>query len=234
LHDAGDEKEDDNYNKNGIIGGVGSSDNSGDNHHTADNNRSRIYEFIQQNPGVHLRKIVKELGLAMGHAQYHLNILEKSGRIKSRKSGLHRNYYSVAIVNGTFEIILAFLRQETSRDILVYLMEHPGSTQSDIANFKHFSSPTINWHMSRLMDNGMVESTKEGRTVRYSIKGAFIQNIGYLLKAYHPSVWSSLASRLAEVFLELSTVSRTTATTTREEQEETGKDDNDHNIERRR
>lgn len=221
------EFEDDNKDESSDTG----SSSTGDSH-IADDNRSRIYEFIQKNPGAHLRKIVRELGLAMGDTQYHLNILEKSGKIKSRRSSLRRNYYSVAIVNETYEIILSFLRQETSRDILVYLIEHPNSTQSDIVDFKHFSAPTINWHMSKLIDDGIVRSTREGRAVRYSVKGDLLQNLGYLLKAYHPSVWNKLASRLAVIFLELSSAG-TTITTTRDEQKETGKDDDQSNERRR-
>jgi predicted transcriptional regulator len=115
----------------------------------------------------------------------------------------------VAIYDAISEIILAFLRQETSRDILVYLIEHPNSTQGDIANFKHFSSPTINWHMSKLIEAGIVKSAREWKIVRYSIIEDILGNITSNLKTYHASVWNNLASRLAELFLELSASSDT-------------------------
>ncbi|MDQ6863850.1 MAG: winged helix-turn-helix transcriptional regulator [Thermoproteota archaeon] len=175
------------------------------------NNKIRLYRYIQYYPGSHLRKIVKDVGLAMGDTQYHLDILEKSGKIKSRRIGLHRRYYPVAIHDETSEIILAFLRQETSRDILVYLIEHPNSTQGDIANFKHFSSPTISWHMSKLIEAGIVMSARQWKVVRYSIKEDILRNIASNLKTYHPSVWNNLASRLTELFLELSISSGTTS-----------------------
>ena len=166
-------------------------------------NRKRIYEYIQNNPGVHLRKIRRELELAMGDTQYHLSLLEQSGQIKSRRMGMHRHYYPLTVLDEQHEVIFAFLGQETARDILIYLIEHPGSTQGDIADFKHFSSPTINWHMSRLVESGIVTSTKEGRTVRYFIKGD-IKGITDLLRTYQPNVWNKMASRLAEIFIELS------------------------------
>jgi len=166
-------------------------------------NRRRIYGYIQDNPGVHLRKIRKELGLAMGDMQYHLSLLEKSGQIKSRRIGMHRHYYPVTVPDERHEVIFAFLGQETARDILVYLIEHPGSTQGDIADFKNFSSPTISWHMSRLVESGIVTSTKEGRTVRYFIKGD-VRGITDFLRTHQPNVWNKLASRLADTFIELS------------------------------
>ncbi|TBR09323.1 MAG: winged helix-turn-helix transcriptional regulator, partial [Candidatus Nitrosotenuis sp.] len=40
-------------------------------------NAERMLQFIQQNPGSHLRQIKRELNLSMGTIQYHLNTLEK-------------------------------------------------------------------------------------------------------------------------------------------------------------
>jgi predicted transcriptional regulator len=60
-------------------------------------NKLYIYKYILNSPGVHLRKLCRELGLAMGDTQYHLSILEKEGRIKSMIIGNHRHYYSVTI-----------------------------------------------------------------------------------------------------------------------------------------
>lgn len=167
--------------------------------------RQRIYQYIESNPGVHLRKISRELGLAMGNTQYHLQLLEKDGRIRTRRAALYTHYYPAAILDEQHKIILAFLRQETPRDILVHLLEHPaGATQSEITEFKRLSAPTISWHMSRLIESGLVTAYKEGRTVRYSVKKEVIDEIAKLLKMYHLPVWNKLAGRLAELFFELS------------------------------
>jgi predicted transcriptional regulator len=57
--------------------------------------RDRILRFIRDNPGSHLRKIKDELDLAMGTVQYHLDRLEKAGRITSQRQGLHKCYFVV-------------------------------------------------------------------------------------------------------------------------------------------
>ncbi len=165
-------------------------------------NRKRIYEYIQNNPGTHLRKISKEMRLAMGNTQYHLYALENAGQIRSRRIYLYRHYYPLTI-HKQDEIVIAFLRKETSRDILIYLLENPGATQNDIANFKNFSVPTISWHMSRLVEARIVTSRKEGKFMSYYIRQD-LGNIIDLLKIHHPSIWNKLADRLAELVLELS------------------------------
>ena len=39
-------------------------------------NEERIYIYIKNNPGAHLRRISKELGIALGGIQYQLKQLE--------------------------------------------------------------------------------------------------------------------------------------------------------------
>ena len=174
----------------------------------ASENRRYIYEHILMNPGIYLRKICKQTGLAMGDTQHHLFVLEKEGRIKSKKicQHKHRHYYPTTVINEQHELILAFLRQDTTRDILIYLIEHTGSTQSEIANFKNFSPPTINWHMSRLIEAGIVIGSREWKTIRYFIKDP--ESLIDCLKNYFPTIWSSLSDRFAKLFIQISTARR--------------------------
>ena len=165
--------------------------------------RSQILDYIKTNPGVHFRKISKELGLAMGQIQHHLSVLEKTGRIKSSKINFRRHYYPAEIIDEEHKVILAFLTNETILDILLFLIEHADSTQSEIADFKGFATPTISWHMSRLIDANIVSARKDGKTVRYSIKGD-AKNLGVLLKTYHPNIWNKITSRFADLFFDLS------------------------------
>jgi predicted transcriptional regulator len=142
-----------------------------DNKESIQPNRNRIYQHIVDNPGCHLRKIRKDLKLAVGDTQYHLQILEKTSLIKSRRMGIFRVYYAASVLEQRQESILAVLRQEVPRDIILFLLEHPGSTQGEIARHKDFTAPTINWHMSRLIEIGLIRSKKEGKFVNYYVEG---------------------------------------------------------------
>jgi len=85
----------------------------------------------------------------------------------------------------------------------VVRIEHAGSTQSDIANFKNLSAPTINWHMSRLIEAGIVIAHKEWKTVQYFIKDP--ESLTDSLKSYFPTVWNNLSDRFAKLFIQVST-----------------------------
>lgn len=166
-------------------------------------NRQRIYNYIKNNPGSHLRRISKVLNIALGDTQYQLNRLENLNLVRSRRVGLYKTYYSASISGDRNEKISAILQQETPRDIVLFLIENPGATHNQISTHKGFSGATINWHMSRLTRIGLVYSHKEGRYTKYYLKGS-VRDIVELLKSYHPSLWSKLSLRLAEVFLDLS------------------------------
>ena len=171
------------------------------------NNRSRIYEYIKNHPGIHLRKLSKNLVIAMGDTQHHLGVLDKLGLIKSRRKGMYKVYYTVSILRKRDEDILAVLQQETPRDIILHLVENPGSTQGEISNYMRLTAPTISWHMSNLINARLAASYKEGRFVKYFIEGNVNDIVG-LLKSYYPTVWSKLSDRLAELFLDLASDSR--------------------------
>ena len=171
------------------------------------NNRSRIYEYIKNHPGTHLRKLSKNLVIAMGDTQHHLGVLNKLGLIKSRRKGMYKVYYTVSILRKRDEDILAVLQQETPRDIILHLVENPGSTQGEISKYMRLTAPTINWHMSNLINAHLVTSYKDGRYVKYFIEGNVNDIVG-LLKLYYPTVWSKLSDRLAEIFLDLASDSK--------------------------
>ena len=166
-------------------------------------NIGRIYDYIKNNPGIHPRKKSRDLNIANGDTQYHLDVVHKLGMIKSKRRGSYKVYYTVSILGKRNEDILAILQQETPSEIILYLIGNPGSTQGEISRFVSVSAPTINWHMSVLINIGLVTRCREGRFVRYFIKGD-VNDIIALLKSYYPTIWSTLSDRLAGLFLDLS------------------------------
>jgi predicted ArsR family transcriptional regulator len=114
--------------------------------------------------------------------------------------GLYKTYCPASIVGERYGYILAVLQQETPKNIVIYLIENSGATQRDIAQHMGLAAPTINWQMRRLIEIGLVYSQREGKFVKYSLKGD-INDIITFLRSYHPSIWDKLSDRLAELFL---------------------------------
>lgn len=165
-------------------------------------NTIKVLQYIQENPGCHLRQIKRELTMSMGTIQYHLNLLEKQGKVSSERHNLHKYYFPIGLFEQNEKDILKILNQETAREILFIIMEKK-PTQTDIANIIKISSASVNWHMKRLIELGLVLEQKDGKFKRYTL-GIDTKHIVSLMKNYHPNIWNRWSDRLAEMFLSLS------------------------------
>ena len=168
----------------------------------SNSNSIKVLQYIQNNPGCHLRQVKRELTMSMGTIQYHLNLLEKNGRISSERRNLYKHYFPIGLFEQNEKDILKILNQETAREILMIILEKK-PTQTDIANIIQISSASVNWHIRRLVDFGLILEQKDGKFKRYTL-GVDSKNIISLMKNYHPNIWSIWSNRLAEMFLSLS------------------------------
>ena len=168
----------------------------------SNSNTIRVLQYIQENPGCHLRKIKRDLKMSMGTIQYHLILLEKQGKISSERQNLHKYYFPIGLFEQNEKDILKILNQETAREILMIVLEQK-PTQTDIANIIKISSASVNWHIKRLVELGLIVEQREGKFKRYTL-GIDSKQIVSLMKNYHPNLWNKWSNRLAEMFLSLS------------------------------
>lgn len=166
----------------------------------------RILQFIQNNPGCHLRKIKEMIQISRGTVQYHTDRLEKMGRITSTPSGLHKHYFPVGVFQNNEKEILQILSQETTRQILMFIVEQKSPTQTDIVNSVGISASSVNWHMRHLIEFKLVEEIKEGKYKRYQLQDRKVSSkyITALMRNYYPAIWEKWSDRLIEIFLNMS------------------------------
>ena len=168
----------------------------------SNSNTIRVLQYIQENPGCHLRKIKRDLDMSMGTVQYHLILLEKQGKVSSERQNLHKYYFPIGLFEQNEKDILKILNQETAREILLVILEQK-PTQTDIANIIKISGASVNWHIKRLVELGLILEQKDGKFKRYTL-GIDSKHIVSLMKNYHPNIWNKWSNRLAEMFLSLS------------------------------
>jgi predicted transcriptional regulator len=166
------------------------------------NATDRILAFIQENPSCHLRKIKKELGLAMGTVQYHLDRLEKEGRITSQRHSLHKYYFAVGFEENEKQL-LEVLSNETAREILMFIVERKNPSQTEIVDHIGISPASVNWHINRLEDSKIIDGVREGRFKKYKLRGDS-RLVAAMLRNFYPTVWDRWSNRLAEMFLSMS------------------------------
>ena len=139
----------------------------------------------------------------MGVIQYHLNTLETDKKIISQRRGLYKRFYLNFVFGEKQREILSALSQESERDLLLHLVKSPNLTQKELCEFSRISPGTINWHMKRLGDSGLVSSIRDGQFVRYKVT-VDSNEILKLLQSYHPTIWEKWADRVANAVEEIS------------------------------
>ncbi|MDG6998106.1 MAG: winged helix-turn-helix transcriptional regulator [Nitrososphaerota archaeon] len=139
----------------------------------------------------------------MGVIQYHLHTLETDRRILSQRRGLYKRFYLNLVFGENQREILSVLSQESERDLLLHLVKNPNVTQKELCEYSRISAGTINWHMKRLGNSGLVSSTRDGQFVRYKVS-VDTYEILKLLQSYHPTIWEKWADRFANVVDEIS------------------------------
>jgi|SRR5207245_5263584 len=164
-------------------------------------NTERVFQFIQDNPGIHLRQIKKELNVSLGTIQYHLSVLENSGRIISERQYFRRTYFPVGTFKKNERNILKILKRDNLKAILLFVMEKQNPTQTDIATGLGLSNSTVNRLLRYVIDHEIIYEIRDGRFKRYHVGDN--ETIVKLMKNYHPVLWRNWNQRIVGIFLSL-------------------------------
>lgn len=166
-------------------------------------NANRVLRYVLEHPGCYLRQIRRALVISMGTTQYHLRLLEKSRKLTSHRRGLFKHYFASGVFQDNEKNLLEVLSHDTARNILILIIELKNPTQSDIADAIGVSSPSVSWHVRRMVESRIITEVREGKYKRYQLRGD-PQPFVSLMKTYYPSLWDAWSDRLAEIFLSLS------------------------------
>lgn len=157
--------------------------------------RAEILGFIGANPGIYLRDISEEMGLALGDVQYHLAVLTKEGEIVDRKDGRYRRFFESGKYDEIEEKVLSVLRQETAGKILAELADGEPSTHKQLVGVLGLTSQAVSWQMGRLRSLGLIEVVSRGFGKSYRLRNGTSEVVARYLRAHQPCPLQEAATR---------------------------------------
>jgi len=163
-------------------------------------NRRRIYEFILDNPGLHLRTISRDLGMKMGTLRHHVDYLEKQGILSSKKEGNLKIYFIAGKLSAGDRNISPLLQQKRFRDIILITIIHPGLTHKEIAKRLGLKPSTLSKYVKILEKRNIIYHERFEKERRYHIideKGTM-----RLLLTYRKSFWDAFVDAVLEIYFE--------------------------------
>jgi predicted transcriptional regulator len=130
--------------------------------------RAQLLMIVQAEPGVHFQDLVRRSGLPNGTAVHHLGKLTKGGLVSVRALGRYTCYFPGASPSRSAVASAAVLRSDGARRVYEAIQGHPGLSGLELAGLVGLQPSTVNYHVQKLVESGLVLSSREGRALRLS------------------------------------------------------------------
>ena len=158
--------------------------------------RKELFDHVKSNPGIHFSQLKRDLDMETGLLQYHLRELEQYDVLESEEYQGKRRVFVAHELDEEERVILAILRYETTREILLYLLEKGPARNRELAEAVGVTPATISWHLSNLVEEEVIESVTEGRTTRYDVENEDL--VVQLLVRYQESFVDRAVDRIID------------------------------------
>ena len=136
-------------------------------------NRQEVFNYIKDNPGCIGPDVSRATGMNKGTVRYHIQWLESEGKIVLKKIGkFMRLFKNSSTYDEREKLVAAHLHNDTSKAIIETLMDHPGSTNQEIADHIKVEKSLIYRYLQQLLKDGIASAEDDGRHKRYFITEA--------------------------------------------------------------
>ncbi|TFF99228.1 MAG: winged helix-turn-helix transcriptional regulator [Promethearchaeota archaeon] len=125
-------------------------------------NRSKIIDIILKKPGIHFNELKRNSGLASGNLVWHLDILETYKVIKKKRVKNYVIYIPYYSKNPLSNVDLKLQKSELTLEILEKIEENPGIWNGKITEELEIHRKTIQYHIDKLIDLGLINRERDG------------------------------------------------------------------------
>jgi len=131
--------------------------------------RRDIYQFISENPGLHINEISFRMNISRSALRHHLRYLIKFNLINSKIDRKNKRFYVCGQVGVKDQELLGLLRQEVPFKIIMYLLLPGYCSKAKLAKELEANPSTIDFHFKKLLDMGIIEpvEVKDGKFISH-------------------------------------------------------------------
>ncbi|MCK4445056.1 MAG: winged helix-turn-helix transcriptional regulator [Thermoplasmata archaeon] len=129
--------------------------------------RRGLFEYLCLHPCSHLSEISSALKVSTNTTRWHLRKLMEGGLVSMKESGGRTLYYPFDFISVDDLRVLEFLSEVRMRELYLHLVDHPGSTQSDLAKVVGMSNQAIIRATKKMEGLDMITRIQDGVYARY-------------------------------------------------------------------
>jgi DNA-binding transcriptional ArsR family regulator len=126
-------------------------------------NRNKIIDLILNEPGIHFNELLRKTGLAAGNLVWHLDILMTYKVIGKKRIGNFIAYFPYYQKNPISNVDLKLQKSKLTLEILEMIEKEPGIWNNLITKKFKVDHKTIQYHLKKLDELGLIKLEKEGR-----------------------------------------------------------------------
>ena len=134
--------------------------------------RANLVQIVQAEPGIHFQDLVRRSGLPNGTAVHHLAKLTKAGLLSARPLGRYTCYFLGSSPDRVALAQAPALRSDGARKVYELIQASPGLSGLELASRAGLQPSTVNYHVQKLVEVGLVSTIRDGRAVRLHAKAA--------------------------------------------------------------
>lgn len=132
--------------------------------------RQGIFKYILNNPGCTIAEISDQQEINRGSIKYHIYRLKSEGKITLTKMGKFlRLFQNSGALKDNEQVVAAHVKNDTSRLLLLAILENPGVTNQELVEKFNLAKSTIHWHIQQFRNDNIVVFEQEGKYKRYFV-----------------------------------------------------------------
>lgn len=156
-----------------------------------------LVAHVNESPGTHFNELVRRLGVAPD-TLHRLQAEAEAADAIVVDEHYGKTHFYPADISPENRRVLALLRRETSREILVCLLNEAPTTPTTVAERVDIARSTLEWHLDRLIDAELVAKRRDGRRVLLVVPGA--DRVEDLLADIEPRMADRVLDRTTRLF----------------------------------
>lgn len=126
--------------------------------------RKRVYDVVCTRAGAGVAEVALKAGVSYSTATYHLDRLVEAGMLVASDEGAKLRYYKNGTLNEADRKLVPLLENAEVMRLLTLIRENPGTYRAALADALNVTTTTINWHLKRLTQAGLVREERKGRS----------------------------------------------------------------------
>jgi predicted transcriptional regulator len=165
----------------------------------ANENRRKIYEVIEANPGIHLRELQRVLDMPLTTLEYHLNYMNRKQLIYAENDANVKRYYAKPL-DKSDKVMLSALRQQKMREIVLMVISNKKVSNHTLYDDLKLPRSTLSFYLKTLVDKGILAKEKIGYDTLYTVKDE--ERVCRIITAYKETLLDKIVNKTLNFCLE--------------------------------